>query len=100
MAFETRKLVQSFDNPREGRSLVFGFAGLGANRGAYDLTGASGTPAVASVSASVPDGDTIGVRALGNLGVRLLGIDTPETKTRVPRPGGSQAPGSAPTTTR
>jgi endonuclease YncB( thermonuclease family) len=92
MAFETRKLVQSFDNPREGRSLVFGFAGLGANRGAYDLTGASGTPAVASVSASVPDGDTIGVRALGNLGVRLLGIDTPETKTRVPRPGGSQSP--------
>ncbi|MFN6955174.1 MAG: hypothetical protein ACK4PG_10310 [Acetobacteraceae bacterium] len=92
MTFETRKLVQSLDLPREGRSLVFGYAGLGANRGAYDLTGGSGAPAVNSIRAAVPDGDTVGLRALGNLGVRFLGIDTPETKTQVPRPGGTQSP--------
>ncbi|MGK2914961.1 MAG: thermonuclease family protein [Porticoccaceae bacterium] len=39
---------------------------------------------VASVKQAVHDGDTITVRALGNFGVRFLGIDTPEISFQLP----------------
>jgi endonuclease YncB( thermonuclease family) len=41
-----------------------------------------------SVRQQVHDGDTIAVRPNGNLGVRLLGIDTPEVSYLFPEPGG------------
>lgn len=40
---------------------------------------------VGSVRREVYDGDTIHVRALGNLSIRFLGIDTAEMK--IPLPG-------------
>ncbi|KPL23429.1 MAG: hypothetical protein AMJ75_06070 [Phycisphaerae bacterium SM1_79] len=43
---------------------------------------------VGSVKQNVYDGDTINVRALGNFGIRFLGIDTAEKK--IPLPGQSQ----------
>jgi endonuclease YncB( thermonuclease family) len=43
---------------------------------------------VGSVKQNVYDGDTINVRALGNFGIRFLGIDTAEKK--IPLPGESQ----------
>jgi endonuclease YncB( thermonuclease family) len=43
---------------------------------------------VGSVKQIVYDGDTLNVRALGNFGIRFLGIDTPEKK--IPLPGESQ----------
>lgn len=39
---------------------------------------------IASVKQAVHDGDTIAVRALGNFGVRFLGIDTPEISFQLP----------------
>lgn len=35
-------------------------------------------PKIGTVKQEVHDGDTIGVRAIGNFGVRLLGVDAPE----------------------
>jgi endonuclease YncB( thermonuclease family) len=53
--------------------LVVGHAGLGFRDG---VTG--------SVRQQVHDGDTINVRALGNFGVRFLGIDAPEISFKLP----------------
>ncbi len=39
---------------------------------------------VGSVAQMVHDGDTVAVAALGNLGVRLLGVDAPEISFRLP----------------
>ncbi|MEZ6064079.1 MAG: hypothetical protein R3C19_27350, partial [Planctomycetaceae bacterium] len=46
----------------------------------------SGRPG--SVEQQVHDGDTLFVQPDGNLGVRLLGIDTPEISFMFPSPGG------------
>jgi hypothetical protein len=40
--------------------------------------------AVGSVKQQVHDGDTVFVRAIGNFGVRFLGIDTPEISFTLP----------------
>ena len=40
-----------------------------------------------TVKRQVHDGDTIIVRAVGNIGIRLLGIDTPEISFRLPGDG-------------
>lgn len=37
-----------------------------------------------SVKQTVTDGDTVSVEADGNFGVRFLGVDAPETKSRCP----------------
>jgi len=39
---------------------------------------------IASVKQAVHDGDTLSTRALGNFGVRFLGIDTPEISFQLP----------------
>ncbi|NJM75648.1 MAG: hypothetical protein HC852_07530 [Acaryochloridaceae cyanobacterium RU_4_10] len=56
-----------------GRTLTVGHFGLG-------MQGKS----VGSVKQEVHDGDTINVRALGNFGVRFLGVDAPEISFRLP----------------
>jgi endonuclease YncB( thermonuclease family) len=56
-----------------GRTLTVGHFGLG-------MQGAS----VGSVKQEVHDGDTINVRAQGNIGVRFLGVDAPEISYRLP----------------
>jgi len=53
--------------------LILGHAGLGFRDG---VTG--------SVRQQVHDGDTINVRALGNFGVRFLGVDAPEISFKLP----------------
>jgi len=53
--------------------LIVGHAGLGFRDG---VTG--------SVRQQVHDGDTINVRALGNFGVRFLGVDAPEISFKLP----------------
>lgn len=53
--------------------LIVGHAGLGFRAG---VTG--------SVRQQVHDGDTINVRALGNFGVRFLGVDAPEISFKLP----------------
>ena len=53
--------------------LIIGHAGLGFRNG---VTG--------SVRQQVHDGDTINVRALGNFGVRFLGLDAPEISYKLP----------------
>lgn len=53
--------------------LIAGHAGLGFRGG---VTG--------SVRQQVHDGDTINVRAIGNFGVRFLGVDAPEISFRLP----------------
>lgn len=53
--------------------LIVGHAGLGFRGG---VTG--------SIRQQVHDGDTINVRALGNFGVRFLGVDAPEISFRLP----------------
>lgn len=53
--------------------LIVGHAGLGFRDG---VTG--------SVRQQVHDGDTINVRAIGNFGVRFLGVDAPEISFRLP----------------
>jgi len=53
--------------------LIVGHAGLGFRGG---VTG--------SVRQQVHDGDTINVRALGNFGVRFLGVDAPEISFKLP----------------
>ena len=57
--------------------LIVGHAGLGFRDG---VTG--------SVRQQVHDGDTINVRALGNFGVRFLGVDAPEISFKLPGEGG------------
>ena len=57
--------------------LIVGHAGLGFRDG---VTG--------TVRQQVHDGDTINVRALGNFGVRFLGIDAPEISFKLPGEGG------------
>jgi endonuclease YncB( thermonuclease family) len=57
--------------------LVVGHAGLGFRDGV-----------IGSVRQQVHDGDTINVRALGNFGVRFLGIDAPEISFKLPGEGG------------
>jgi endonuclease YncB( thermonuclease family) len=53
--------------------LIVGHAGLGFRAG---VTG--------SVRQQVHDGDTINVRAIGNFGVRFLGVDAPEISFKLP----------------
>jgi len=53
--------------------LIVGHAGLGFRDG---VTG--------SVRQQIHDGDTINVRALGNFGVRFLGVDVPEISFKLP----------------
>jgi len=53
--------------------LIVGHAGLGFRGGV-----------VGSVRQQVHDGDTINVRALGNFGVRFLGVDAPEISFKLP----------------
>ena len=57
--------------------LIVGHAGLGFRGG---VTG--------SVRQQVHDGDTINVRALGNFGVRFLGVDAPEISFKLPEEEG------------
>jgi endonuclease YncB( thermonuclease family) len=57
--------------------LIVGHAGLGFRGGV-----------IGSVRQQVHDGDTINVRALGNFGVRFLGIDAPEISFKLPGEGG------------
>ncbi|MEW6349818.1 MAG: hypothetical protein AB1646_12200 [Thermodesulfobacteriota bacterium] len=64
-----------------GWSLTVGHFGLGA-RG----------DGVGSVGQQVHDGDTINVRALGNFGVRFLGIDAPEISLALPGGGPAFVP--------
>ena len=49
-----------------------------------------------TVAEQVHDGDTITAMPDGNIGVRLLGIDTPEVSFRFPEPNGSFRPLSDP----
>jgi len=56
--------------------VIVGHAGLGFRAG---VTG--------SVRQEVHDGDTINVRAIGNFGVRFLGVDAPEISFRLPGEG-------------
>ena len=53
--------------------LIVGHAGLGFRGGV-----------IGSVRQQVHDGDTINVRALGNFGVRFLGVDAPEISFKLP----------------
>ncbi|MDH4220504.1 MAG: hypothetical protein OEW23_17235 [Candidatus Aminicenantes bacterium] len=53
--------------------LIVGHAGLGFRSGV-----------IGSVRQQVHDGDTINVRALGNFGVRFLGVDAPEISFKLP----------------
>jgi endonuclease YncB( thermonuclease family) len=53
--------------------LIIGHAGLGFR---------GGVPG--SVRQQVHDGDTINVRAIGNIGVRFLGVDAPEISFKLP----------------
>jgi len=57
--------------------LIVGHAGLGFRDG---VTG--------SVRQQIHDGDTINVRALGNFGIRFLGVDAPEISFKLPGKGG------------
>lgn len=57
----------------DDRNLTIGHAGFGLR---------GDTPG--SVRQQVHDGDTITVRAIGNFGIRFLGIDTPEVSFAVP----------------
>lgn len=54
-------------------ALTVGHAGLGVRAGA-----------AGSVRQEVHDGDTVNVRAIGNFGVRLLGVDAPEISFQLP----------------
>jgi endonuclease YncB( thermonuclease family) len=67
-------MAMAIDQTKDG--LTFGRFGLGLH----------GT-APGSVVQQVHDGDTVNVRAIGNLSVRFLGIDTPEVSFTLP--GGS-----------
>ena len=62
-----------------GKTLTIGHFGLGMH--GQD---------VGSAKQQVHDGDTITVRALGNLGVRFLGVDAPEISFRLPGIGQQQ----------
>jgi endonuclease YncB( thermonuclease family) len=68
-------MAKAIDQTRSG--LTYGVFGLG-NHGSKP----------GSVAQQVHDGDTVAVRALGNLSVRFLGIDTPEVSFTLP--GSSQ----------
>jgi len=57
--------------------LIVGHAGLGFRDGV-----------AGSVRQQIHDGDTINVRAIGNFGVRFLGIDAPEISFKLPGEGG------------
>lgn len=59
------------------RNTTTGFARLGQREGRQG-----------TVAEQVHDGDTISTLADGNIGVRLLGIDTPEVSFQFPKPGG------------
>lgn len=47
---------------------------------------------ISDINSIAHDGDTINVRAIGNLTVRLLGIDTPELSFRLPNNGNTFIP--------
>jgi len=68
-------MAMAIDQTQDG--LTYGLFGLGIH--------GSGT---GSVPQKVHDGDTVHVRAIGNLAVRFLGIDTPEVSFTLP--GSSQ----------
>lgn len=57
----------------DSKNLILGRAYLG------DYSGRTGSPAQL-----VHDGDTVNVKAAGNFGVRMLGIDTPEVSFSLP----------------
>lgn len=68
------------------RGLTRGFVGLGQHG-----------DGIGSIAQQVHDGDTITVRALGNFGIRFLGIDTPEISFGLPgAPDVFRSTGSAP----
>ena len=69
------KAIEKWDN-----GWTVGHAALGFRSGA-----------AGSVRQETHDGDTINVRAIGNLGIRFLGVDAPEISFKLPGPGG--APG-------
>jgi endonuclease YncB( thermonuclease family) len=64
-------MAMAIDQTRGG--LTYGLFGLGIHS-----TGAG------SVTQQVHDGDTVNVRAIGNLSLRFLGIDTPEVSFTLP----------------
>jgi endonuclease YncB( thermonuclease family) len=64
-------MAKAISQTKDG--LTFGIFGLG-------LHGAQ----PGSVAQQVHDGDTVSVRALGNLSIRFLGIDTPEVSFTLP----------------
>ena len=72
------RAIENFDGQRSA-AVRFGF---------YGTDSATGEPAIGSVKQLIPDGDTINIslRPGENIGVRFLGIDTPEK--RLPIPGG------------
>ena len=64
-------MAMAIDQTRNG--LTYGMFGLGVHGSAPG-----------SVTQQVHDGDTVNVRAIGNLSVRFLGIDTPEVSFTLP----------------
>jgi endonuclease YncB( thermonuclease family) len=64
-------MAMAIDQTEDG--LTYGLFGLGIHG-----TGPG------SVAQQVHDGDTVNVRAIGNLSVRFLGIDTPEVSFKLP----------------
>jgi endonuclease YncB( thermonuclease family) len=67
-------MAMAIDQTADG--LTYGLFGLGIH--------GSGP---GSVPQQVHDGDTVNVRAIGNLSIRFLGIDTPEVSFMLPEPG-------------
>ena len=53
------------------KDLIVGHAGLGLRKGA-----------LGTVKQQVHDGDTLIARAVGNIGIRFLGMDAPEISFR------------------
>ena len=64
-------MAMAIDQTQQG--LTYGLFGLGVHGNG-----------IGSVPQKVHDGDTVHVRAIGNLAVRFLGIDTPEVSFTLP----------------
>ena len=71
---------------------IFELGNTGRTVGVFGL-GARGD-GIGSVAQQTSDGDTVNVRALGNFGVRFLGIDTPESSFRLPGSAAFSSTGS------
>ncbi len=76
-------MARAIENHNGQKSAIFRF-------GFHGTDAATGEPRIGSLKQLIPDGDTINIslRSGDNLGVRFLGIDTPEKS--LPLPGGNQ----------